>query len=452
MSISYTLAEASALLGLTLNTDAPEDTIITGVSTDTRSLQPGDLFFALNGENFRGDDFVEEAFRKGAVAAVTDGAHHSGPVFHTTASLTALQQMAKAHREQCSARIIGITGSCGKTTAKDMIATLLSTEYLVEKTQGNLNNDIGCPLSLFRLSKATHFGIIELGANHPGEIKMLSQIAQPEEGVVTLVAPAHLEGFGSLEGVARAKSELMEALPPSGCFYVNMDDPWCRRMGKAFPGESIRFGTGGDVYLKDLHFDDAGDMVLKVHPIGTLRLPLRIRAHVSHVLLAVAVGLRHGILSFEEPLRQACRQAARFQESIFQGVQVLDDSYNANPTSMKASLEALRDYPGKRKIAIVGDMYELGDTAQSLHEDIGTFAASLSLDAFLVLGEYGPAMAARAQAEGLTEAQACTSHEEAAQWLLAHAEEGDVVLFKGSRGMQMELIFEQWKALASSQQ
>ncbi|NLN94455.1 MAG: UDP-N-acetylmuramoyl-tripeptide--D-alanyl-D-alanine ligase [Candidatus Hydrogenedens sp.] len=452
MSLCYTLDEAAVLLGLHLNMEAPEDSVIKGVSTDTRTLRPGDLFFALNGENFRGDDFVEEAFRKGAVAAVTEGLNHSGPVFQTSSPLTALQQMAKEHRKQCPARIIGITGSCGKTTAKDMLATLLSSEYLVEKTQGNLNNDIGCPLSLFRLSRATHFGIIELGANHPGEIRMLAQLARPEEGVVTLIAPAHLEGFGTVEGVARAKSELMESLPHSGCFYVNMDDPWCRRMGEDFRGESIRFGTGGDVYLKNIDFDDDGEMVLKIHPIGTLRLPLRIRAHVSHVLLAVAVGLRHGILSFEEPLREACLLGARFQESIFQGIQILDDSYNANPTSMKAALEGLRDYPGKRKIAIVGDMYELGDTAKLLHEKIGSYAASLSLDALLALGEYGPALVARAQAEGLTEARACDSHGEAAQWLLDHAREGDVLLFKGSRGMKMESVFEQWKALVSSQQ
>lgn len=452
MSMHYTLQEAGAMMGLSLSGNIQDAPVITGISTDTRTLQKGDLFFALNGENFRGDDFVAAAFQKGAVAAVTDGSGYKDPVFQTSNALAALQRLAGAHRDRCPARIIGITGSCGKTTAKDMLASVLSSEYVVEKTQGNLNNDIGCPLSLLHLSQATHFGIIEMGANHIGEIRALCGLAKPDEGVVTLVAPAHLEGFGSLEGVAAAKAELMEALPEKGCFYVNMDDPLCRAMGERFRGEKVRFGTGGDVYLKELRFDDEGEMILKVHPIGTLRLPLRIRAHVSHVLLAIAAGLRHGIISFEAPLRDACKKAARFKETLFQGVHVLDDSYNANPASMKASLEALRDYPGQRRIAVLGDMFELGKTAEVLHADVGSFAASLSIDFLLSLGGHSGIMAESARQAGLEQAFTCASHQEAAAWLQNNTAAGDVVLLKGSRGMKMETVLEQWKSIAPAGQ
>lgn len=439
MGITYTLSEIAHMTGSTLSQDTG-NVVPVGISTDTRSLRPGDLFFALAGEKFDGDHFVDLAFAQGASAAVTHKPHDAGVCLVHPQPLQALQTLAAKHRQRCSAKIIAITGSCGKTTAKDMTAAVLGTKYTVTKTLGNFNNDIGCPLSLLGIGPETHYAIIEMGANHKGEIAQLCAMARPDESLVTMVGPAHLEGFGSIADVARAKAEIMEGLSPEGCFYVNADDPYCREMGMRFQGSKVYFGREGDVSLESLHFDESGEMVLQIRPVGRLRLPLAVRAHSSNVMIAVAVGLRHGIEHFEEPLRQACKSASRFKVVPVHTYTVLDDAYNANPASMKAALEALSDFPGNRKIAVLGDMFELGEEAVRLHAEVGAEAAEWGVDWLLCLGEHANAMAAAAKEAGLAEATVMESHEAAAETLLKGASSGDVILVKGSRGMKMERI------------
>lgn len=439
MNIEYTLAEIAGMV----NAAGPDraDTIrVTGVSTDTRTLQPGDIFFALSGDSHDGDRFVDAAFERGAAAAVSHTLHTSGPCILHPSPLEALQSLAATHRVRCNAQVIAITGSCGKTTAKEMVAAVLGTKYRVVKTPGNLNNDIGCPLSILGMAPQTHYAVIEMGANHPGEIARLCEMARPNESAVTIVAPAHLEGFGDIEGVARAKAEIMEALPADGRFYVNTDDPRCREMAERFSGEKVLFGKRGDVVLESMQFDEHGELVLSINPVGHIRLPLAVRAHSINVLLAVAVGLCHQVGQFEEPLRAACVSAIRFKVlRLFPWV-ILDDTYNANPASMAAALEALADFPGRRKIAVLGDMFELGRATETLHEEVGRAAAHHQIDWLLTLGEQAETMVAAARAAGIREGESYKNHQAVAGALLKRATEGDVILVKGSRGMKMETI------------
>lgn len=441
MGWPYTLGQVASLLNL--NVPQSADTPVTGVSTDTRSLEPGALFVALAGPNHDADDFVAGAFARGAAAALCKRPHPEGPCLVVPDPLAVLQQFARRHRMAHDIPVLAITGSCGKTTAKDLTAALLGSRYTVIRTLGNLNNDIGCPLSLLRIGRDTSFAVIEMGANHRGEIAQLCTIARPTESAVTLVAPAHLEGFGSIEDVARAKGEIADGLDADGCFYQNMDNSWCRAMGRDFGGDIVRFGREGDVVLREQSFDDSGEMVLDIDPIGRIRLPLLVPAHATNVLLAVAVGLRHGIREFEGPLRAACGNAARFKIRAIGGLEILDDTYNANPASMLAALEALAARPGTgRRIAALGDMLEMGPEAMAHHQRLGAQVAEQGVTALFAYGAHARDIISGARAAGIPQAEALESHEAIADALLQVASPGDSILLKGSRGVRMERVAE----------
>lgn len=440
MGWTYTVNELARIAGA----EAPAgDATFGAVSTDTRTLQSGEVFFALSGENFDGNRFVGDAFAKGAVAAVTTQSVAGGPCVVVDDPLRALQVFAAAHRARFDIPVIAITGSCGKTSTKDMIAAVLASNYRVAKTEGNLNNAIGLPLSLLAIDDATEAAVLEMGANHRGEIAELCEIAKPNETAITMIAEAHLEGFGSVEDVAAAKAEIMEGLPDDGLFYVNADDPRCRRIGERFEGRKVYFGSAGDVALRSCRFDRTGEMSLDIDPVGTLTLPLHARAHAMNVALAVAAGLQHGICDFEAPLRDACCQAARFKVSEVGPLLVLDDSYNANPASVAAALEALADRPvDGARIAALGDMLELGAESASLHRGMGEKAAELEIDRLYVRGDFAPAVAEGARAGGLSSVHVIDDHRAMAEAIAAEAGPGDALLVKGSRGMRMETVIE----------
>ena len=442
MSWTCTLAELANAVGAAVPPGA-ENRAFSAVSTDTRTLRPGDLFFALSGENFDGNTFVPAAFEKGAVAAVCERTIPGGPCIVVEEPLRRLQDFAAWHRARCAANIVAITGSSGKTTAKDLTAALLASKYPVVKTHGNLNNDIGCPLSLLQIDDATRHAVIEMGANHAGEIAALCRIARPNEAAVTIVAPAHLEGFGSIGGVAAAKAEIVAGLKPGGLFYVNVDDPWCLAMAANHAGPKMFFGTHGDVVLRQCSFDDAGEMLLDIDPVGVLRLPLSVRAHATNVLLAVSVALRHGIDTFEAPLRQACAALSRFKTLAVGPLTVFDDAYNANPASMAAALEALADrrVAGAR-IAVLGEMLELGAAAGDLHREVGSAAARFGVDHLFSYGPHRAEMAEAAAAAGVPDARAMDSHQAIAETVRGIAAPGDAMLVKGSRGMRMETVID----------
>ncbi len=450
MGWEYGLEELAAVTGAIPATGAK---VFTGVSTDTRTLRPGDVFFALKGERFDGNQFVEKALDGGAVAAVAS----NPPETERTSclivpdALAALQAFAAHHRMMHDIPVIAITGSCGKTSAKDFTAALLETRGPVTKTRGNLNNEIGCPLSLLRIDEDTHRAIIEMGANHAGEIARLCELARPTEAAITLVAPAHLEGFGSVEKVAEAKAEIVEGLAEDGCFYVNTDNPWCVAIAEGFAGEKVRFGKEGDVSLRSCAFDRGGELRLEIDPVGPLRLPLPIRAQATNILLAVAIGLRHGVTDFEEPLRAACRASTRFRVERIGPFEVMDDTYNANPASMKAALEALGERPTTGvRIAALGEMLELGDAATGLHGEVGEEAAALGVTHLFARGPHARDMITAARHAGVVHAEAIDDHPAMARAIQSAAPGGGLLLVKGSRGMRMERVIEELRRLFDS--
>lgn len=446
MAWAYTLDELARIL------DAPVPSgsavLFHRVSTDTRTLQPGDVFFALSGERFDGNQFVSDAFAKGATAAVTTRSIEGGPCLVVTDPLAALQRFAAHHRRKYGTPILAITGSCGKTTAKDLTAAVLATRYNVVKTPGNLNNDIGCPLSLLHIGDETQFAVIEMGANHPGEITALCRLAAPTESAITIVAPAHLEGFGSIQNVAAAKGEIVEALPSTGVFYVNADDPYCVALAGCFSGKKVRFGASGDVALERCESIAPGEMRLHVRPVGTLRLPLACRAHATNVLLAIAVGLRHGVTAFEDSLRDALRTATRFKVLSVGPLTVIDDSYNANPASMKASLDALAEWPTEgARLAALGEMLELGDSGAALHREIGEYAGRSRVRCLFAKGPHASDMIDAARTARTPHVEALDDPHDIAAAIHTVAQPGDVLLVKGSRGMRMENVIEALRKL-----
>jgi UDP-N-acetylmuramoyl-tripeptide--D-alanyl-D-alanine ligase len=441
----WTVQELAGIL------DAPDpgsDAAIRGVSKDTRTLAKGDVYFALKGENFDGNSFVDKAFEAGAAAAVTTCPVQAGPCIVVDDPLAALETFAARHRDRFTGPVFALTGSCGKTTAKEFTAALLSTKYRVVKTPGNLNNEIGCPLSLLGIEADTGMAVIEMGANHAGEIARLCRTARPTESAITMIAPAHLEGFGSVEDVAAAKSEIMTSLPPDGFFYVNTDDPRCAAIGERFSGETIGFGSRGEVRLLGWSREASGDLLLEIAPAGRLRLPLPVRAHVTNVLLAVAVGLRHGVTEFEAPLRRACAASTRFRVVDAGPLEVLDDTYNANPASMAAALEALADRGGQgRRLAALGEMLELGEAAPELHRDAGRKAGACGVDRLYARGPHACDMIQGAREAGVAHAERIEDHAAMAAAILDSAAPGDRLLLKGSRGMRMELVLDHLRRL-----
>ncbi|HOF38800.1 MAG TPA: UDP-N-acetylmuramoyl-tripeptide--D-alanyl-D-alanine ligase [Candidatus Hydrogenedentes bacterium] len=445
MAWTYSLAELAAAIECK---PVAETATFSSISTDTRTLRAGDVFFALTGANFDANAFVGEAFAKGACAVVASRAHSSGPCLVVDDPLQALQRFAAWHRARFSLPVLAITGSCGKTTTKDLIAELLAPRFPVAKTPGNLNNDIGVPLSLMEIDAESGFAVIEMGANHQGEIAALCGMARPTEAAITMIAPAHLEGFGSIENVAAAKAEIVRGLGSSGVFYVNTGDPRCVAIGETFAGECVRFGESGDVTLRRREFLPSGDTLLEIDPVGPLALPLACPAHVTNVLLAVAVGLRHGATEFEGPLRKALAAATRFQVLRIGPWVVLDDSYNANPASMAAALEALALRPGPGlRVAALGDMLELGKASRALHRELGRTAAAAGVQHLFARGAFANEVVAGALKEGCPHACAIESHADIAAAVHALEPEGGTLLVKGSRGMRMERVFESLKAL-----
>ena len=440
MSWSYHLGELAEMIGA----EKPSDGVsFEAVSTDTRTLAPGVVFFALTGESFDGNRFVAEAFAKSACAAVTRDPNDAGPCLVVPDPLAALQAFAAHHRAGYGVKLLALTGSCGKTGTKDLIAAVLESAYRVVKTQGNLNNEIGCPLSLLQIDDETDVAVIEMGANHPGEIARLCELARPTESAITLVAPAHLEGFGTIENVAKAKGEIVDALPESGTFYVNMDNPWCVRIAESFSGKKVGFGSTGDVALESCEPDPDGGFRLRIAPVGEMRLPLACRVHVSNALLAIAVGLEHGITEFEDRLREACAVSSRFKLMRIGAFEVIDDTYNANPASVAAALETLSERPATGvRIAVLGDMLELGDVAAHLHYEVGESAGQNGVDLLFARGDLADAIVAGARAAGVGHAETIQDHEAMAAAVWEAAGPGSVVLVKGSRGMRMEGVIQ----------
>lgn len=419
------------------------ETAFTGAGTDTRKLQGGELFIALRGERFDGHDFLQAARDAGARAVLVehqDSAALPGVVVRDTRR--AMGGLAAAWRGQFSQPLVAITGSNGKTTVKEMLRSILGQCGPVLSTQGNLNNDIGVPLTLFGLDTDYHYAVIEMGANHPGEIDYLTRIAQPDIAVVTQCAPAHLEGFGSIEGVARAKGEIFAALPPHGTAIINADDVYAPLWRQLAGGRRIlSFGLvePADVTAGEVEIRPAGGSRFQLQtPAGEvdIDLPLPGRHNVMNALAAAAAALGLDITAAQiaAGLGNLRAVAGRLvQVEGLAGSTVLDDTYNANPGSLAAALEVLVALPG-RPWLVLGDMGELGPQAAELHAEAGRQARSVGVERLYAVGELS-----RHAAEAFG---AGAAHFPDMEALVARLRQdigaGVVALVKGSRSSRME--------------
>jgi UDP-N-acetylmuramoyl-tripeptide--D-alanyl-D-alanine ligase len=431
--MQFPLKQVAEVLGLPADGDA----MVTGWSTDTRTLAPGDLFFALQGPHYDGSAFVEEALARGAVAVVRDDA------------LAALQKLAAWARDIWGGDIVAITGSAGKTSTKEVIADLLGTRLSVGRTTGNFNNHIGVPLSLLRLPMEARVGVIEIGMNHAGEIRELAKIARPRIAVVTNVGYAHVEGFeDGIEGVARAKRELVEALPADGIAVLNADDP--RVAGFTHTGATITFGIDepADIRAENVVFTETGAQFR----VGAtcFRTELTGRHAVLNILAGLAVARAYGIAAADLTDAVARLQPGPMRGERFthRGILILNDCYNSNPDAARAMIDVLRDTPAQRRVAVLGEMLELGRWSEILHRDVGRYAAESGMSVLIGIRGAAKTMVDAAVKAGLTEAAAYffETPESAGEHLRGIAREGDAVLFKGSRGTRVEKALERFVA------
>ena len=436
------LTDIAGVLGV----DAPVDMDVSGYSIDTRTLEPADLFFALRGETHDGHDYIQTAFDKGAVAAVVEKHMPGLPVLRVDNSLTALQTLGAWARQRWDQPVVAVTGSAGKTSTKDVIANLLSVGLNVGRTAGNYNNHIGVPLSVLRLPDEAEVAVLELGMNHAGELRDLAAIAKPEIGVVTNVGYAHIEFFDSIEEIAAAKRELVEALPREGVAVLNADDPLVTRFGDTHPGKTIRFGLSedADVRAEDVEFSETG---VRFKACGTrFESPLAGAHAVRNILAGIAVAQVFGIAPGE--LRNAVRSLSpgkmRGERFAHKGITIINDSYNSNPDAVRSMLDVLRDLPARRKIAVLGEMLELGRWAEPLHRDIGCYVAACGVS--VLVGIRGAAQhmvdAAMNAGHAVDAAYFFEDPSEAGAALAGIAQAGDAVLFKGSRGTRVERALE----------
>lgn len=435
-----------------------------GYSIDSRTIAEGELFFAVRGERLDGHEYVEAALANGAVAAVVSMRWLAPATVHASkllrvpdhdreGVLISLQHLASAARRSWGKRVIGITGSAGKTTTKDAVAQVLGARFQVLKSHGNLNNAFGLPLQLLRLEPEHEVAVIEMGMNHAGEIAALALIAQPNWAVVSNVAPVHLEYFADgIEGIARAKYELIEALPPDGVALLNCDDERVARFAEGLGDRAVLYGTGECAQIRAVQIAEIGaqGVVFTVAANGeraSIQLHLLGRHNVHNALAAIAVGLRSGMSLAEcasalEGLRAGDK---RGEVSEWHGATLINDCYNSNPRALDAMVDALLAMPVEgegRHIVVAGEMLELGPDGATLHRESGQRMAKRGVDVVVGVRGLAGALVEGAQ-NAATAAVFVATPEEAGTWLRQNLRPGDAVLLKASRGVRLE------RALAS---
>ena len=430
-----------------------------GYSIDSRSVGSSQLFFAVKGERLDGHDFVEQALEKGAAAAVVRKdqlGRYPGEtrLLAVEDTLMALQTLATAVRKLWGKPLIAVTGSAGKTTTKEAIAHVLSARFGVLKSEGNFNNHFGLPLMLLKLEPEYDVAVIEMGMSHAGEIRALAKIAQPEIGVVTNVAPVHLEFFDSLAGIARAKYELIESLPAGGVAVLNADDEYVSQFGRDFKGKVVMYGTRATADVRAENIQSKGPEGVEFDlVIGSLReharLPLVGEHNVLNALAAVAVGVERGLKPSEAVGALATLAAADKRGQVLQvgNITVINDCYNSNPKALEAMVDALATMSAKRRIVVAGEMLELGPAGEEMHRRAGQHVAEKDIDVLLGVRGLAQAMVEGARQAG-TRAEFVAGPEEAGEWLAREARDGDVVLLKASRGVKLEKALETWKRLS----
>jgi UDP-N-acetylmuramoyl-tripeptide--D-alanyl-D-alanine ligase len=434
-----------------------------GYSIDSRTIGAGDLFLAVKGERVDGHDYVEAALADGAVAAVVsmrwlkpvgvdEGRLLRVPDSEADCVLRSMQRLANRVRRQWGKRVIGVTGSAGKTTTKECVAEVLATKSLrgsggVLKSEGNLNNHFGLPLQLLRLEPEHEVAVLEMGMNHAGEIRALAKIAEPDWAVVSNVAAVHLEYFADgIEGIARAKYELVEALPEDGVAVLNGDDERVRGFGSGMGERAVLYGTREDCAVRAVEIEELGlNGTAFTVVVGEERFPMVLRLPGRHNVLNALAAITVGMLSGVE-LKDGCGALERMQPTErrgnvleWRGAEIVNDTYNSNPRALEGMVEALRKTEAKRRIVVAGEMLELGPEGASLHRSCGAAMAGLDF----VLGVRGLAkeLVDAAKAAGVA-AEFVETPELAGEWLRENLQEGDVVLMKASRGVRLERALE----------
>jgi UDP-N-acetylmuramoyl-tripeptide--D-alanyl-D-alanine ligase len=468
-AISLTAASvASAASGVVVAGDPGQ--VFDGVSIDTRTLKRGELFIAIRGERFDGAEFAAAAIDAGAAgvlvprtwnrphrSASLSGERETAAVIAVDDTTIALQALARAIRRESGAKVVAITGSAGKTTTKEVTSELLSGRYRVIRNRGNFNNHIGLPLSLIDLRQRPEIAVVELGMNHTGEISTLVRIAEPDVRVWTNVGEAHLGFFASLDAIADAKAEILEGAHRSDLLVANADDARIVARARGFTGRVTTFGIDRDADVRAVAVVDRGiegTSAQLTTPRGTIDLttPLVGRANLANILAATAVALE-----FDVPLAVIAEKAGALRPAshrgevvrLAQGVTVIDDSYNANPTATRRAIDVLAGSRASRRLAVVGEMLELGERAEALHAEVGRAAAQAGIDTLIAVGGApARALADAAVAAGmpLAAVRHFATSDEAADAAAAMLRAGDLVLVKGSRGIRTDRVVDRLKS------
>lgn len=448
---SFTIEEIERACGAQLLKRGREPSM-DGVSTDTRTIETGNLFLALKGENFDGHAFLKKACEDGASGVILSDASFAAEVpsdvsaFLVKDTKKALENLAHFHRMRFHVPVIGITGSNGKTTTKDMTTALLSSRFHVCATQKNFNNEIGLSMTLLSMTKETEVCVVEMGMRGFGQIAELCAIASPTIGIVTNVGTSHIGILGSQENIAKAKAELIEALPKDGTAILNGDDPFVKAMGDSFEGRVISYGLAGRYTVRgtDARYEASQTQFICTSFDEAFRVKLHLLGvhNVYDALAAIAAARVLGVDS-----RKIQRAFADFHPIgqrqtllTIAGISVMDDSYNANPLSMEMAFGSLMQIPASHHYLVLGDMGELGEMEEALHQETGKKAAAMGFDGLITVGPLSRHLASAAKEGGMTSVFSYDTCEEAAEKLAALAKAGDAVLVKGSHYMHMEKV------------
>ena len=445
------------------NSSGVGDEFFRGVSIDSRTLKKGELFVCIQGDRFDGHNFIKEAQDKQAAAIVLSEESEMGRVRGKTPvvirvknTLKALQELALFYRKKMPVKVIGITGTNGKSTTKEMTAAITEKKFKTIKTKGNLNNHIGLPLNIFDLSKTDEIAVMEMGMSAAGEIKRLAEIAKPEIGVVTNISEGHLVHLKTLKKVQAAKGELFDSLSEKETAIVNADDPLVLELAKSVRAKVITYGIykGADIKAENICPMDREGFKLSVNFSGKnipMCIPFLGECNIYNALAAIATSWSLGIApdDIKQGLMAAKLLANRFEVSEHRGVTIINDSYNANPRSMKEALKILAKYKCKgRRFFIVGEMLELGDLSKPAHKALGVDVAKYSIDYLVTVGDLSSHVAKSAVASGMNKKNTAiaSGHECAVAFIKKHSRSGDCLLVKGSRGSKMEEVIRHFVA------
>ncbi len=425
-----------------------------GVSIDSRTIERDHAFVAIKGERFDGHDFVRAAIDRGAACVVgrrtklrglADAAPSAG-LIDAGDPLRALRLLAQNYRERLSIPVVAITGSCGKTTTKDMLAAILRQERRVVATEGNLNNLIGAPLMVLRIDSETEAAVLEIASNTPGEIELLARTLSPTAGIITNIGPVHLEGFGTIEGVFEEKTSLVPHIRSGGFLVVHREDVSPERVRAVFDGEVIAFGPdeSADFFAVDIRHDINEGTTFLLNGEEEIAIPVVGRHNVQNALAAIAAATAMGVEmeAIRAGLEGFSPCAMRMEVRHHRGATIINDAYNANPRAMRESIATVLGAKAERRILALGDMLELGAQAAKEHRSLGQFIGGAGIDLLYACGEFAAAVVEGAIEAGMQpeRAHVCKDTDEVVVSLKYILREGDLLLVKGSRGMQMERV------------